>query len=87
MTGESLAAKRAEAHTCHAEACEAHVPPSMFMCRKHWYMVPMDLRGWVLATYQPGQEKLDGTAWPTDDYLDYTSQAIEAVATKEGRRD
>lgn len=27
-------------HTCHADMCAAVVPPKMFMCRTHWYMVP-----------------------------------------------
>lgn len=77
---------REQAHTCHAEACEVHVPPKMFMCKKHWYKVPYELRLAVWAAYQPGQERLDGTAFPTDEYLEVTREAIDAVAAKEGRR-
>lgn len=58
----------------------------MFMCRSHWFMVPMDLRGRLLGAYQPGQERLDGTAWPSDEYVDLAFQCIERVATKEGLR-
>lgn len=73
-------------HTCHARNCDVHVPPKMFMCKKHWFMVPYGLRVAVWAEYQPGQEKLDGTAFPTEGYLAVTQEAIEAVAAKEARR-
>lgn len=77
---------RSDAHTCHAEGCDVHVPPRMLMCRKHWRMVPYGIQVAVWAEYQPGQERLDGTAVPTDDYLDVAREAVEAVAVKEGRR-
>lgn len=69
-------------HYCHAEGCEETVPRKMFMCRKHWFMVPMDLRGRLLAAYQPGQEKLKDV-WPSTEYLVIAMQAVEAVALKE----
>lgn len=78
--------QRAERHTCHAEDCTEHVPPRMFMCRRHWRMVPYGLRVAVWANYEPGQERLDGTAFPSDEYLEVTREAIDAVAVKEGRR-
>lgn len=28
------------AHTCHATNCTTPVPPTMWGCRKHWFMVP-----------------------------------------------
>jgi len=73
-------------HTCHAEGCDVHVPPRLLMCAKHWRVVPYGLKVAVLAHYQPGQERLDGTAFPTEEYLDAAHEAIEAVAEKEGRR-
>ena len=80
-----MATTRSDSHTCHADGCEVHVPPKLFMCKRHWYMVPYGLRCAVWATYQPGQERLDGTAFPSEDYLIATSEAIAAVAAKEGR--
>jgi hypothetical protein len=77
---------RTAAHTCHAEGCDKRVPPRLLMCARHWRMVPYGLKLAVYAEYQPGQEKLDGTAFPTDDYLDAAHEAIEAVAEKEGLR-
>lgn len=69
-------------HLCHAKECKTSVPPSLFMCRRHWYMVPVNLRHKVWATYRPGQE-ID--KHPTREYLEITRQAIDAVATKEGK--
>ncbi len=69
-------------HTCHATACKVNVPPKMFMCKKHWYMVPRDLRLAIWAAYVPGQEIRKD---PTGDYLDVAHEAIAAVEAKEGR--
>lgn len=74
---------RIERHTCHAEGCVVKVPPRMFMCKKHWFMLPLRLRGDVWATYEAGQElRMD----PTNAYLDAAHAAIEWLAEKEGRR-
>lgn len=75
-------------HTCHAEGCPLHVPPAMLMCRRHWSMVPRPLQRQVWATYQDGQEALaEGGPRPSSAYLDAARAAVEAVATKEGRRE
>lgn len=44
-------------HTCHASKCETRVPRRMFMCRKHWFMLPKEMQDEVWATYTPGQEE------------------------------
>ena len=67
-------------HLCHARGCKAPVPPRMFMCRGHWFMVPKPLRDEVWRTYRPGQEI---TKDPTREYLDVTDVAIREVAKKE----
>jgi hypothetical protein len=72
-----------EPHYCHANGCEVRVPRRMFMCRTHWFMVPRDMRSAINAAYTPGQEKLDGNAWPSDEYLALTRRARDAVATAE----
>lgn len=57
---------RAEAHTCHWNGCQVHVPPKLFMCKSHWFKLPKALRDRVWDAYVPGQEqRLD----PSDDYL------------------
>jgi hypothetical protein len=70
-------------HTCHAEGCGTAVPPRMWGCRRHWFMVPKTLRDRVWATYRPGQEvdKL-----PSEEYRMASFEAVEAVARLEGRR-
>jgi hypothetical protein len=68
-------------HTCHALRCETSVPPKMFMCLKHWRMVPRLLQSEVWATYVPGQEVRKD---PTDEYLEVTKRARRAVAEREG---
>ena len=42
-------------HTCHATGCTAHIPPKMFLCRRHWYTLPKLLRDRIWAAYRPGQ--------------------------------
>lgn len=73
---------RAE-HTCHAAGCTAHVHPSMFMCKRHWFMVPKKLRDEVWNEYVPGQEQFEVA--PTEGYFSVTREAIRVVAEKEGR--
>jgi hypothetical protein len=70
-------------HRCHAEGCDAEVPPRMLMCGAHWRKVPRALQDAIWDTYVPGQEVRKD---PTDSYLDAAHAAIEAVAKKEGRR-
>lgn len=68
-------------HTCHATACEKRVPPSMWGCKRHWFMVPKQIRDRVWATYRPGQED----DWkPTRAYLEAAKAAVVAVAEREG---
>jgi hypothetical protein len=73
---------RAARHTCHADGCDLHVPPAMFMCRRHWFMLPKAMRDAVWAEYVPGQEnRMD----PTDSYLDVATSAVRWIALQEGR--
>ena len=61
------------AHTCHACGCDRAVPPRMFMCKRHWFMLPESTRDAVWATYRPGQEI---TKDPSEEYMDVTTRAI-----------
>ena len=67
-------------HTCHAYGCDKTVPPAMFMCKRHWFMVPKPLRDAIWATYRRGQET-DKT--PSAPYLKNALEAQKAVAAKE----
>lgn len=68
-------------HTCHATGCDARVPPAMWGCRRHWYMVPKPIRDRIWATYRVGQ--CDDKN-PSDAYCIAARDAVIAVATKEG---
>jgi hypothetical protein len=68
-------------HTCHAMRCETKVPPRMFMCLRHWRMVPRAMQANIWAQYVPGQERRKD---PTDAYLRATREAIDYVAQCEG---
>lgn len=68
-------------HTCHAIGCTNVVPRKMFMCLKHWRMVPRNLQGLVWKHYQPGQE--NGEAKVTKEYLWITDEAERVVRQKE----
>lgn len=67
-------------HHCHAKNCVTNVPPKMFMCKTHWYMLPKRMRDQVWALYVPGQEI---TKTPTPEYLAFTRECIEYVFGKE----
>lgn len=69
-------------HTCHALGCERVVPPKMFMCRRHWWMLDPNTRGLVWLHYRPGQE-VDKN--PSDAYLAVALDAITEIADREGK--
>ena len=68
-------------HLCHARGCHVPVPPRMFMCKRHWFMLPKATRDAVWAVYVPGQEIRKD---PTDEYMAVAMDAIEWLAAKEG---
>ena len=72
----SEAKKGDQGHVCHAADCPEHVPPAMFMCKRHWFMVPVPLRKRIWALYEPGQEI---TKDASPEYLEVAREAIEAV--------
>ncbi len=63
-------------HTCHARGCSAEVSPKLFMCRRHWFMVPEPLRAEVLRHFQPSQVQ---SKRPTQAWLTAARKAIDAV--------
>lgn len=68
------------AHTCHATGCSARVPPEMWGCRKHWYMVPKPIRDRIWRTYRVGQ---CNDMNPPGEYLLAAKDAVVAVARRE----
>ena len=70
-----------QGHTCHATDCKVGVSPKMFMCRRHWFMVPKPLRAEIWHAYRPGQE-IDKK--PSRSYLNLARAGVIAVAEAEG---
>lgn len=66
-------------HTCHAIACNAEVPPRMFMCRPHWYKLRKPLRDAIWNEYRAGQERDKS---PSKRYLCVQRRAVAEVAFK-----
>ncbi len=69
------------AHTCHATACTARVPASMFMCRRHWFSLPKRLQARIWATYREGQED---DKQPSHAYCEAAKECVRLIAAKEG---
>lgn len=42
-------------HHCHATGCTTTVPPEMWGCKKHWFMLPSAIRKRIWASYRSGQ--------------------------------
>lgn len=68
-------------HRCHARGCIVALPPKMFMCRKHWFMLPKAMRDAVWAEHRPGQRIGKD---PTAAYLRVTRICIECIAEGPG---
>lgn len=66
-------------HTCHAEGCKKVVPPSMFMCRGHWFSLSKQMRDAVWREYRPGQENDKN---PSNRYMAVQRRALAEVIFK-----
>lgn len=70
------------AHTCHATGCTKVVPPTMFMCRRHWFLLPKTIQREIWRTYRPGQ----CDDWRiSHEYAEAARTAVKFIAAKEGR--
>lgn len=67
-------------HTCHAIGCKAEVPPKLFMCLKHWRMVPKVGQDDIWKHYRIGQEIRKD---PTSEYIKAAQRAQAFVLMKE----
>lgn len=67
-------------HLCHAEGCRVSVPPSMFMCKRHWFLLSRELRSKIWAAYVEGQEV---TKNPSTEYLEAARAGVAYIKAKE----
>lgn len=59
-------------HHCHWPGCDKQVPPAMWGCKRHWFMLPQDIRTRIWKTYRPGQEK---NMTPSQSYVEAANEA------------
>lgn len=64
-------------HGCHWPGCDASVPPAMWGCKKHWFMLPPALRRRVWHAYAPGQEI---SKTPSEDYMEVAHEVQDWIA-------
>jgi hypothetical protein len=70
------------AHHCHATECPREVPPEMFMCRYHWFMLPREFRNDIWRTYRAGQ----CDDWHISHaYAEAARRAVRYIAHREGK--
>ena len=68
-------------HSCHAIACKTRTKPEKFMCRRHWFYLPRNIRSAVYLHYRDGQCE----DWKISNaYADTAQRAIRIVAEQEG---
>lgn len=67
-------------HACHARGCNTSVPPKMFMCRKHWFMIPKAMQDELWDAYVPGQEVRKD---PSSEYIEVAMRLVRYVEERE----
>lgn len=65
-------------HHCHWPGCNKQVPPAMWGCRTHWFMLPKYLRDKIWQTYEIGQEV---NMTPSKEYLE-VARGVEQWITE-----
>jgi hypothetical protein len=68
-------------HHCHWPNCPEQVPPAMWGCKKHWFLLPKSLRDKVWKAYRPGQEV---DMRPSREYLDVANEVQEWIKRNYG---
>jgi hypothetical protein len=63
-------------HECHWPKCNRQVPPAMWGCREHWFMLPKYLRNKIWAAYVIGQEKRGD---PSDEYMEVMKEVFQWI--------
>ncbi len=75
-------ARQSRRHRCHWPGCDKQVPPAMWGCKTHWYMLPRALRNKIWAAYQPGQEE---SGRPSQRYVE-VAREVQAWIAQSHRR-
>ena len=68
------------AHLCHAWGCQTEINPHLFMCLKHWKMLPRFLQKEIWHHYRPGQEE---DKQPSQEYREVARVCKEVISIRE----
>lgn len=68
--------------SCDAVGCQVVTASGMFLCRRHWHLVPVDLQRVINTRYRAGRRDFAFLSDPV--YLQAAVDAIDAVAKKDG---
>ena len=82
-TSEIMSRALEAPHTCHASGCSRPVPPRMFMCKAHWFALPLPMRKAIWLTYREGQEI---TKDPSAAYLHNAKMAVDWLVEHEAKK-
>lgn len=63
-------------HHCHWPTCDREVPPELWGCKTHWFMLPRYLRSKIWKHYRPGQEI---TKTPSIEYIAAAKEVQEWI--------
>jgi hypothetical protein len=73
-------AAQTRGHGCHWPGCSQQVPPAMWGCRRHWFMLPKRLRNVLWREYRAGQE--EGRSPVSGAYLDVANEVQRWIADR-----
>lgn len=74
--------KKQHAHHCHANGCSILTEPKLFMCLKHWKMVPALMQKNIWDEYKGTTRE---ERFEKNSYLEACAIAVEYVANLEGK--
>lgn len=70
-------------HLCHATGCPVETPPRLFMCGRHWGMLPTEMKNDINRLFRPGQEV---SKTPSKQYMLAALAAVKWLRKNEVKR-
>lgn len=64
-------------HHCHWPGCGKQVPPAMWGCQTHWFLLPKRIRDRIWRAFNPGQEV---NMRPSREYVEAARAAQDWIA-------
>lgn len=77
-----LSQPKGKGHFCHWPNCGKEVPPAMWGCRQHWFMLPKSIRDEIWRFYKIGQEISKD---PSNNYIIAAHNAQDWISKNYGK--